>query len=87
MSDAHRPPNSHTRLVLRVGTFCVFAPMLLASMVAGLGGGVAAAKSPVKPRPGAYSGDVGAFTLSFKVSPDSEKLTGLRTDLRLSRSV
>ena len=82
MNDADRPPNSHTRLVSRVCTFCVFAAMLLAAMVAVLGGGVAMAKSAVKPRPGSYSGDVGVFTLSFKVSPNGEKLTGMRTDFQ-----
>lgn len=82
MNDADRPPNSHTRLVLRGGTFCVFAAMLLAAMVAVLGGGVAVAKSAVKPRSGSYSGDVGVFTLSFKVLPNGEKLTGLRTDFQ-----
>ncbi len=82
MNDADRPPNSHPRLVLRRGIFCVFAVTLLAAMVAVLGGGMAVAKSIVKPRPGSYSGDVGVFTLSFKVSPNGEKLTGLRTDFQ-----
>jgi hypothetical protein len=82
MDDANKSPNSPAQQTLHGGTPRILAAALLAVTIAAVGGGVATAKSPVKPRPGAYSGDVGAFTLSFKVSPNGEKLTGLRTDFQ-----
>ncbi len=82
MDDANQSPNSPAQQTRRASILRVLATTLLAVTIAAVGGGVAAAKSPVKPRPGDYSGDVGAFTLSFKVSPNGEKLTGLRTDFQ-----
>ena len=64
------------------GAFRIVILTLLATTIAVAGGGVAVAKSSVKPRPGTYAGDVGAFTLSFKISPNGEKLTALRTDFQ-----
>lgn len=37
------------------------------------------AKAPVTPKPGRYSGTAGPFTLSFKVTADSKKITHLVT--------
>jgi hypothetical protein len=82
MDDADRPVNSSARQALRTGVFYILIPVSLVATIAAFCGGVAIAKSTVKPRPGSYSGDVGAFTLSFKVSPNGEKLTGLRTDFQ-----
>lgn len=82
MDDAYLSPNGPAEQPSLMGAFHILAAMLLAAAIAVLCGGVAVAKSPVKPRPGAYSGDVGAFTLSFKVTPNGEKLAGLRTDFQ-----
>lgn len=82
MDDADRPSSSPAHQTLLVGAFRILVPTLLAAAIAAVGGGVAVAKSTLEPRPGSYSGDVGAFTLSFKISPNSEKLTALRTDFQ-----
>jgi hypothetical protein len=82
MDDANRSPSGPAQQTLLTGTPRILAAALLAVIIAAVSGGVAVAKSPVKPSPGAYSGDVGVFTLSFKVSPNGEKLTGLRTDFQ-----
>jgi hypothetical protein len=82
MDDATPSPSDPARRTLLVGTLRILTPVLLAMTVAALGGGVAMAKPEAKPRPGSYSGNVGVFTLSFKVSPNSEKLTGLKTDFQ-----
>jgi hypothetical protein len=82
MDNANRSPNRPAQQTLLRGTPRILAATLLAVAISITGGGVAAAKSLVRPRPGAYSGDVGVFTLSFKVSPNGEKLTGLRTDFQ-----
>lgn len=73
-NPVHRP--------LLTGAFRIMILILLAATMVAGGGGMAMAKSSFKPRPGTYAGDVGAFTLSFKVSANGEKLTALRTDFQ-----
>jgi hypothetical protein len=82
MDDANPSPHSLAGRMLLVGAFRILVATLLATTIAVICGSVAIAKSPIKPSPGAYSGDVGAFTLSFKISPNGEKLTGLKTDFQ-----
>jgi hypothetical protein len=81
MDHADRP-NRNAHQASLVGAFRVPVPVLLAAAIAAVGCSVAAAKPAAKPKPGGYSGDVGAFTLSFTVSPNGEKLTALRTDFQ-----
>src|SRR5271154_5187353 len=54
----------------------VAALVLIASATAG----------SVKPKPGRFQGNSGAFSVGFKVSSSSKQITGLRTDFQATVS-
>ena len=54
--------------------------MTAAIGIAGAGADVAGAKAPPAPRPGRWTGEVGAFHLSFTVSKSRTRIAAVRTD-------